>query len=216
MGNKAKMANGARMLAAISSLPYFNFASIGTLLTDRPYSRILLSRYSKSGKIVRLKKGVYVAKAYIDDVQKRGAYTPYVEFIATALYPNSYLSMEYVLQKYNVLTESAMSFTLVSKSKTISFSNMLGNFIYHNIKPRLFRGFGVMEKDGFNVYEAGMPKALFDFIYFRKSFLPDESAVEELRINSGIFSKRDIREFNEYVELEGSAKMKRISKFLFR
>lgn len=210
------MARGSGLLGKLSLLPYFDIGAAGTLLNDKGYLRIVLSRYSNRGKIFRLKKGIYVAKEFIDNVQKKGQYTSYLEFIASAIYPDSYLSTEYVLQKHNALTESVTNFTLVSRNKTASFSNSLGKFIYHNIKPALFSGFELIKRDGFNIFEATKAKALFDHIYFRKRSLADRTAVEELRINKDVFDKKDIKEFKSYVELDGSKKMKEIFKTLFK
>ena len=175
----------------------------------------MLSRYSKTGRVLRLKKGFYTTKAYVDDIQKRGVFSTYLEFLASAIYEPSYLSLEYVLQKYNAITEAAVNFTLVSRNKTAKFSNKFGNFIYHKITKNLFTGFHLRERDGFSIYEATKAKALFDYIYFRKTLLPNKNAVNELRINKDVFDKKDRAEFKSYIDLCGSTLLKKISANLF-
>lgn len=216
MRNESKMTEGPVLLDRLSVLPYFDIGTAGNLFNNKEYLRIVLSRYSKRGKILRLKKGLYATRDFIDNIQKKGQYTSYLEFIASVIYPNSYLSMEYILQRYNALTETVSNFTLVSRNKTASFTNPLGKFIYHNIKEPLFLGFRLVERDGFNIFEATKAKALFDHIYFRKNSLIDASAIEELRINEDVFDKKDIREFKVYVDLDGSKRMRGVFKTLFK
>jgi predicted transcriptional regulator of viral defense system len=196
-------------------LPYFDIGFAQTLVKDRNYLRIILSRYSKNNKVQRLKRGTYVASSYVDDVQKKGIFSTYLEFIASAIYEPSYLSLEYVLQKYNAITEATVNFTLVSRNKTSRFLNTFGNFIYHNIKRELFTGFNLVERDGFPIYEATKAKALFDFLYLRKNLLVDKKAVNELRINIEVFDRKDRKEFEEYVNLGKSARLGRAGFFLF-
>jgi len=59
---------------------------------------------------VRLKKGIYVSKSYIDSVNR----DVYGEFVANILYEPSYLSLEYVLLGYGVIIEAVKNFTSVS------------------------------------------------------------------------------------------------------
>lgn len=209
------MRNSDKFLSVIESLPYFDVGSARKLVPGETYLRIMLSRYSKSGRVFRLKKGIYVSRAYVDGVQKKGVYTSYLEFLASAIYESSYLSLEYVLHKCNALTEAVVNFTSVSTQKTARFSNAFGNLIYHNIKKELFVGFNISERDGFPIFEATKAKALFDYLYFRKNLLTDKGAVKELRINTAIFDKSDREEFKKYVRMEKSARLKSIGGFLF-
>lgn len=209
------MRNRDKFLAAVETLPYFDIWSARKLVGDESYLRIILSRYSKSGKLFRLKKGIYVSRAYVDAVQKKGIYTSYLEFLASAIYEPSYLSLEYVLHKCNALTEAAVNFTSVAAQKTARFSNAFGNFIYHNVKKELFTGFHVSDRDGFPVFEATKAKALFDYLYLRKNLLMDERAVKELRMNTSVFGRTDRGEFRGYVEMESTSRLKNISERLF-
>ena len=59
---------------------------------------------------MRLKKGIYVSKSYIDSVNR----DVYGEFVANILYEPSYLSLEYVLLGYGVIIEAVKNFTSVS------------------------------------------------------------------------------------------------------
>jgi len=195
--------NSKKLIDLISSLPYFKTTDL-LLFSKRSYARIIVSRYSKKGEIIRLKKGLYVSKKYLDSLKGADAYK---EFIANTLSKPSYLSLEYVLSEYNLITESAKNFTSVSSVKKTRMSNSLGGFIYHKIKKELFCGFNVINKDGFIVLKATKAKALFDFIYFRKNVLLNEESIKELRINTGNLSSEDWKELERYIDLEGSKKI---------
>ena len=196
-------------------LPYFTLDDLSAIEKDKNYLKVLLSRYAKAGKVVRLKKGMYVAKNYIDVIEKNGAIANYGEFLAMVLCEPAYLSLEYVLSENNMLTEAPHNYTLVSLSKTNSFSNRFGNFFYHKIRRELFLGYDIINTSNYLINKATKAKALFDFLYFRKNHLSNENSVAELRLNLDALSAKDIAEFKKYIALDGSKKMKTLSKYLF-
>jgi predicted transcriptional regulator of viral defense system len=187
---------------------------LGNVREDRAYLNIILSRQVKQGTMVRLRKNLYVAKSYLDNTDRKGIFSDYVEFAANKLYSTSYLSLDYVLHEHNMLTEIPRNITSVGLRKTDQFSNELGNFIYHTIKDELFLGFKIIKKGNFSILKATKVKALFDFLYFRKRLLVDKSAIEELRLNLNEFTKKDFKELKGYIEIEGSSRMKEIINWL--
>ena len=203
-----------RILKLAGSLPSFGAADLAPLGEKSAYLNIILSRYAKRGAMLHLRKNLYVTKAYIDNAERRGVYSDYVEFIANKLYSPSYLSLDYVLYEHNMLTEVPRNITSVGLRKTDSFSNELGTFIYHKIKEELFTGFNVVKKGNFSILKATKTKALFDFLYFRKRLLLDKEAIEELRLNLDEFGESDFTELDAYVEKEGSPRMKEIFNWL--
>lgn len=205
--------NPKKLIALISDLPYFKMTDLLPFM-NRDYLKIMVSRYSKKGEIVRLKKGLYVSKKYYDSLERKGNASSYNKFIANELCKPSYLSLEYVLSEYNIITELPKNFTSVSLVKKISFSNSLGRFFYHKIKKDLFLGFDAIEKDGFIILKATKAKALFDFIYFRKNILEGRDSISELRINTDNISSKDWKEIDKYVDLEGSQKIREIFNIL--
>ncbi len=203
-----------RILELAGTLPSFSAADLAPLGEKRQYLNIVLSRYVKRGILLRLRKNLYVAKSYLDQAERKGIFSDYVEFTANKLYAPSYLSLEYVLHEHNLLTDLPRNITSVGMRKTDHFSNELGNFIYHTIKEDLFCGFKVIKKGNFSILKATKAKALFDFLYFRKRLLVDRKAIEALRLNLDEFNKNDFKELEGYVAKEGSAKMKEIINWL--
>ena len=204
-----------KIIEEIESLPYFTIDNL-KLIEVPPYQiRIALSRLEKRGIIIRLKKGFYTSKKFIEKTKTNGMYTSFMEFIATRTYAPSYLSLDYVLYENNILTEIPVSFTLVTRNKTFTISNKLARFIYHKIKDGLFCGYRVEKRNGYLYYKADKVKALFDFLYLRKNMILNQEIAEELRLNLEVFKRSEIKRFKEYVDQEGSRKMKEIFHFLF-
>lgn len=191
-------------------MPCFTLNDLAGLETDKTYLKILLGRYAKAGKIIRLKKGLYVVKDYIDNLEKKGYFSHYLNFLSGVLCEPSYLSLEYVLYRHNLLTDVPFSFTAVTKNKTAVFSNKFGKFFYYKIKDSLFCGFELVKEGEFSFLKATKAKALFDFLYLRKNILPVKEAVKELRLNVENLNRADIKELKKYVAMEGSKKMAEI------
>src|SRR3989338_178136 len=107
--------------SAVANLPFFSIEDLSSVGADKKYTKILLYRLGKAGEILRLKKGMYVSRKYLDRVEKENKINSYMEFVAVNLYDPAYLSLEYVLAEYGILTENTQAFTLVSKNKTNKF-----------------------------------------------------------------------------------------------
>jgi L-rhamnose mutarotase len=157
---------------------------------------------------------LYVTSKYVDNVQNKIQYS---EFVANQLKVPSYLSLEYVLQKYSVLTESVFAYTSITlKSKRI-YKNNLGSFIYRSIKPDLFTGFNLNRISEYTIYEATKEKALFDYLYlkfFRKKKI-EKSMLDVLRLNTDGFNEEEKRKFNEYCNMVGIKKYNNLPNILF-
>lgn len=211
--NKLKLSR--TILEQIESLPYFTLDDLAYLDKNRNYLKIILCRAVKRKTLVRLKKGYYASRVYLESLEKKNTYSDYLEFVANTIYQPSYLSFEYILAAHGALTESPKKITSASMRKTAYFRNELGDYFYHHLKPALFTGFEIINAGGFMIARATRAKALFDFLYMRKNILSDAKSIEELRLNLEVFSVSDRREIKKYVEIEGSKKMKEIYNLIF-
>ncbi len=168
-----------------------------------------IKRWLKKKLLIKLKNGHYVTKEYIDRENDMELYN---EFVACQMIFPSYLSREYVLQKYNVLTEATYGYSLVTNRKTKKIENDLSFYSYAYIKNDLFCGF-YEKRYHQNVYfTATKAKALFDFIYFRKRLLKEVTprTVEDLRIDLDGFDEDDFFEFESYLDIVKSPKMQKV------
>lgn len=206
----------SKILQVAKGLPVFTLDDLASIETNKAYLRILLSRHVKVGTVVRLKKGLYVTKEYLNGVEKAGRLSVYAEFLAGILYEPSYLSLEYVLYQHSVITESPVTVTAVSRKKTATFRTSFGAYAYHSIAPALFTGFTTKRDGEYLISRASLAKALFDFLYFRKMLLASAEEIKELRLNLDGVSKSDKKELARYIALEGSARMKNIYHILWK
>ena len=196
-------------LREFNTAPYFTVDTMRTLFDLKEQSFYSnLKRWLKKGDLVRLKKGVYTTNVYIKNIDSANVGL-YSEFIANALMPESYLSTEYILQKYGMLAESVFAYTSVTAKRSREFNNKLGKFLYTSLSRKLFYGFTIEQVGGFNVAKATKMKALFDFLYLGKW-----TNTENSRINWDVFNDTDRNEFAKIVNSSDSPKMKKILEVL--
>lgn len=171
-----------------------------------------IKRALKSGRLLKLKKGLYTTNIYcLKELEK----SKFKEFIALKLRFPSYLSTEYVLAKYELLTEITFPLTSVTTKTGRTYQNFLGTYRYLNLKKELYFGF---EESSFNqnkYFIATKAKAMFDFLYLKKNIGDlKKEILEGLRINWDNFTKNDFLLFQKYVSKSRSKKMEKISKIL--
>lgn len=203
--------NTVNMLNSVKELPFFTIAQIKNLLGDDKNVFFNLSRWENKGYVIRLKKGLYTTKIFLDSTDRM----LFMEFIANKLINNSYLSGTYILGKYGILTEIADTFTSITTNLPRQINNKLGKYSYNNIKDDLFCDF-ISSKylDDF-IYYAPVYKALFDYFYFRKStFIFSDDYVNSLRFNWGNITDEEMNKFIKFCELKNLVKMTKIAKYL--
>lgn len=208
------------ILSAFERLPYFTIEGFrqiaGNDAVDDAHARTALYRWVKAGHLIALKKGVYMHRRFYELHRQDAAFAPAV---STILLPQSYLSLEHVLQQHGVLTEITYPVTAITIKNTRTIVNSLGTFVYRHIQPDLYSGFQIMEAYGVPYAQASVAKALFDYLYLRP--LPADleplryNLAEELRLNLEEFTREEREEFAEYVlkgdEIrKGGAKMRHI------
>jgi len=204
---------------SLDSLPYFTIEAVKQFFGDEPTAtgtiQTALYRSMKAGQIIRLKKGVYMTRRFYELHRADANFAPMVSAI---LIPQSYLSLEYILQRDGILTEITYPVTAVTPKQTRVFENKLGTFTYRNIKTSLYKGFTISEYLGVPIAQATSAKALFDFLYIRPWKTDQQWAgydlAEDFRLNLEDFSEKDKLEFAAFVEMSKSRKMDRILKNL--
>jgi len=209
------------LLAPFENIPFFTIAGFRQWANDDSVggqrSRELLSRWQRQGHIIQLKRGVYMARRFYELHRGEEGFAPAVSAI---LIPQSYLSLEYILQRLNILTEVTYPVTAVTLKNTRTFDNPLGVFVYRHIRPALYRGFEPGEYFGVRFYRASPAKALFDYLYFRplprRARLSRWDLVDDLRLNLDDFLPESRKEFAGYVEASASEKMTDVLSNLWR
>lgn len=202
----------SNLLTPFEHLPFFTLEGFKQMLAsdkdETQRARELVSEWSRQGKLIRLKKGVYMTKRFYEFHQGELGFLP---MVSAVLEPHSYLSVEYILQRAGVLTEITYSVSAITAKNTKTIQNPAGTFTYRHLKPALYTGFSTQVYFGVYYYEASVAKALFDYLYLRP--LPRRfrtvqlNLAEDLRLNVDEFSSDTQLEFENYVITCESEKM---------
>lgn len=198
------------LLTPFENMPYFTiegFRQASGMESPNPI-RILLYRWAKAGHILQLKKGVYMTRRFYE--RHRADYL-FSAAVSAILLPQSCVSLEFILQQHNLLTEITYPITCITTRGTRRIVNSIGTFWYRNIRADLYHDFTISEYFGVLIAQAPVSKALFDYLYLRPlpvSFRTIKiKLAEELRLNLDELSEPERGEFARIVEESGSRKM---------
>ncbi len=203
------------ILSVFDQIPYFTIEAVKQVYGAESLSdgtiQTALYRWMKAGYVVQLKKGFYMTRSFYERHRSDLDFSPAISAI---LIPQSYVSLEFVLQRYAILSEITYPVSAVTIKQTRVIENKLGTFSYRNIKEDLYTGFDFKEYLGFPFFQASLPKALFDYLYLRPlsrvMFSTTFNLAEDLRLNIEEISEQDQMQFSEFVKLSKSRKMQNI------
>ena len=204
-----------RILANLAQLPYFTLESYKQLAgienNHSQTARAQFVRWHQAGKVLRIKRGVYMPKAFYDSHHRDA---DFAAAISAIINPLSYVSSIYILQKHALLTEVTYPVTAITTKNTRTIENDLGTYTYQHMTESLYYGFEQHLYFGITFYEAILAKALFDYLYLRplsqlarrKSF----DLAEELRLNLDELPEQVRHEFTELVGQSEVPKMEAV------
>lgn len=123
--------------------------------------KVQISRWVKSGKLIQLKRGLYLLAEPYRKISASEFY------IAAILKSPSYISLEKALEYHGLIPEAVHVFTSVTTKRPESFATPAGRYDYQHVKPSLFWGYISLNIDGQTVFMATPEKALLDFFYLK-------------------------------------------------
>lgn len=207
--------NQLKKLSKISNLSYFDTNTLSLIYPELSKNSLYsnIKRWMKRGYLIQIKKGMYVTKEYVLNVQDKSSYK---EFLANKIKYPSYLSMEYVLQKHSILSDAVYAYTSLSLKSKNTYSNEFGRYIYRSITRKLFTGYEIKEVGEYSIYEATKAKALFDYLYLKLYRVRNitEEVLLNLRLNLEELDESDMKEFENYCKLTGVEKYENLSYLL--
>jgi len=139
----------------------FTLTDIAMLINESNFNSLngKLNYYVSKGKLLRPRKGFYV----------KVGYNP--EEMACALYTPSYISLEYVLQKYGIIFQYDERITAISYlSRSIEIENR--TYAYRKVKGEILvvtQGLNRIE----NINMATPERAFLDTLYLNKDYYFD-------------------------------------------
>jgi hypothetical protein len=163
-----------------------------------------LSRWVASGRVRRLRRGLYV----VADPYARRAPHPFE--IANAIVSPSYVSMEYALGWYGIVPESVFTVTSVTTGRTGVRDTPFGRFAYRHVQPSFLWGYDLVPVSSgppalrAHAYVATPEKALLDLLYFR-THADDRPLLEGLRLE--LAGRLDVGKLSDMSRKAGSPRL---------
>ena len=144
----------------LGEMPFFDLATV-VQLTEEPHPSVVnqLHRWSRAGKLVPLRRGMYT----LVERYRRVPVSPAA--LANALYSPSYISGPWALAFCGLIPEGVAVYTSVTTRTPRRFDNPFGAFRYTAIKRSFFFGYRTVSIAGANVVIATAEKALLDLFH---------------------------------------------------
>ena len=163
------------LLHAVNGQPVIESAMLRAFGEEPKKLAVQLSRWVKSGKLVQLRRGVYLlAKPY------RHVTAP-LAFVANLLATPSYVSCEYALALHGLIPERTHLVQSVTTGRTAQFDTPIGAFEYRHVAPKRFFGYAETPVEESRALVAHPEKALLDLAYVSKEELTIPR-IEQLRL----------------------------------
>jgi len=142
-------------------LPEVDYPTLMGSLSNYARPRDRVTRLLRSGKLIRVKKGLYVRN------DRRDPYSR--EVLANLIYGPSYLSFEFALSFHGLIPEAVTMVSSATTGRHKRFSTPVGEFEYQHLPERFYApGVEWMPVDTRRGYLiASAAKALFDTLYIR-------------------------------------------------
>lgn len=143
-------------LQTLDGIP-FDLSVLSSLYPDCAFINDKARRMEAEGKIIRLKKGLYIAKNDGTNIS--------LELIANHLYGPSYVSMSWALSYYGLIPERVYLVQSMTTKHSRNFTNPFGNFQYKSCSKEYFPIGITQQKHGNTSFLIATPeKALCDYI----------------------------------------------------
>ncbi len=176
-------------LKRVRGLPVIDAENLLAGVTNPAPVKVQLSRWCKSGKLIKLKNNIYLLA---ESFRKVDIYEPY---IASVLKKPSYISLQKAFEYHGLIPEGVPVYTCVTTKRPGKIITPIGTFDYRHIKNSLFWGYDSFTVNKQLAFIACPEKALLDFFYL-KGLRVDGGYLEEMRLQN--FRKINFSRLMEY------------------
>jgi len=188
-------------LENIGNIPV-STSALSSLFSEIKAGNQKLRNLELSGKVIRLKKGLYV----VDPSVSRVALS--TELIANHIYAPSYVSMSSALRYYGLIPETVYAIQSMTIKHSRSFETPIGRFDYTFINREAFHiGITSINKQSYAFLMATPEKALCDLIanspQVNLRYAKDVEVYleDDIRMDIDDFRNMDISVFEHYAEV---------------
>ncbi len=167
----------SELLEKAQSLPIIDTKLLSHTGVNPLSLRVQISRWVKSGKLIQLKRELYLLAEPFRKVA-----TPEF-YIANAMKSPSYISLEKALEFHGLIPEAVSVFTSITTKRPEILKTPAGIYDYRHIQPSLFWGYVSLVIGNQTVFMATAEKALLDFFYLRHGKVSVEF-LDEMRLQN--------------------------------
>jgi len=167
-----------KLLEIVGNEPVFSSSILMAGDVSAQDVRRQLSRWVKSGRIIRLRRGLYALAEPFRKLE------PHPFLLANAMKPASYVSRQSALAFYGLIPEYTPVVTSVTTGRPERLETELGTFFFSHVKKSWFTGYQKVEVSPGQLAFLAIPeKSLLDLIYLTPG--ADElDYLNELRLQS--------------------------------
>lgn len=171
------------------------YHAIKNILHGYRYPADKVMALEREGKIIRLKKGLFVVSEQISGKPISR------ELIANHLYGPSYISFEYALSWHGLIPERVHSIQSITTKRSRGFSNKLGQFDYiFTHKDYFFIGIRQITTNPSNTFLIASPeKALCDMISYTSNLRIQSLKAMKDYIEDDLRIDTDLQQFDKQI-----------------
>ena len=121
-----------KLASFVADRPVFDAEMLRVGKADPRSVNVQLSRWKKAGKIIQLRRGLYLMN------------NPYIKlpsgydlYIAGALHCPSYISLHKALEYHGLIPEGVPVYTCVTTRRPVTLRNPVGEFSYRHLRQGL-------------------------------------------------------------------------------
>lgn len=189
------------ILPLVGNQPFFETGLLLAGNVDANDVRRQLSRWTRSGKIRQLRRGLYTLAPPYNRI------APHPFLVANALITGSYVSGISALAYYGLIPEYVPRTLSVTLSRPSQWD---GGFVFQHIAPHLFFGYQSIEvAKGQFAFIAKPEKAILDLAHLTSGSDTDAYLIQ-LRLQN--LERLDLKRLQEFAERADKPKWKRVAR----
>lgn len=193
------------LLDIVGGEPVFETALLLAGKVNPDAIRLQLSRWTKSGKLYQLRRGLYALAPPYQKVR------PHPFLIANHLQRDSYVSLQSALAFHGLIPEVVHVTASVTAGRPERLETPLGVFEFRHVRPELLGGYRMTDLGGQQALVARPEKALLDLVYLQPG--GDKPAyLRELRLQN--LERLDLKTLRLQAEVFSSPKLRRAVNFI--
>ena len=193
--------NFEKLLEIVGNAPVFETGLLLAGDVGPANVRRQLSRWTSSGKLYQLRRGVYTLAPPYQKVK------PHPFVVANTLVHGSYVSLQTALAHYGLIPDVTVVTTSVTTSRPRAWTTPVGAYVYRYVKSDWFHGYRRLALGGGQAAFVATPeKALLDLVYLTPGG-DNRAYLEELRLQAT--EQLDLAELARLAEESESPKLQR-------